>query len=77
MTECNHSQIVLLPEKKTLLRCRHCHLTIKPEDLGEKCCPECFQEQGAKRYDFEEVAPIEKETARYRCEKCGIIIESD
>ncbi len=77
MSKCKHKQIVLLPEKKNLLRCRHCHLTIKHDELREKYCPECFQEQGVKRHDFESLEQEEKENARYRCDECGIIIESD
>ena len=77
MTSCNHSKLVLLPEKKNLLRCRHCHLQIKADELGGNHCPECFEADGNKRYDFEEVAVKETGTDRYRCEKCGAIIESD
>ena len=77
MTVCKHSVIALLPEKKNLLRCRNCHLTIKADDLGTGYCPECFEVSGRKQYDFEEVAVEEKGPARYRCEECGVIIESD
>ena len=77
MTSCSHSIIVLLPEKKNLLQCCHCHLTIKADDLGTGYCPECFEVSGRKRYDFEEMALEELGPARYRCEECGVIIESD
>jgi len=77
MTSCDHSQLVLLPEKKNMLRCRHCHLTISPDELGKGYCPECYEADGRKQYDFEAIAPEETETARYRCEGCGVIIESE
>jgi len=76
MTSCNHTKLELLPEEKNRLRCRHCHLTIKADDLGESYCPECFEMHGKKRYDFEEIEAVKTGTARYRCEGCGVIIES-
>jgi predicted RNA-binding Zn-ribbon protein involved in translation (DUF1610 family) len=76
MTVCKHSVIALLPEKKNLLRCRHCHLTIKADELVTGYCPECFEVSGRKQCDFEEMAVEEKGPARYRCEECGVIIES-
>jgi len=75
MTSCKHSILALLPEKKNLMRCRYCHLTIKADDLGEGYCPECFETRGEKQYDFEEIA-AETGKARYRCEECGVVIES-
>jgi hypothetical protein len=51
-------------------------LTIKAEELGKGHCPECFEMSGRKRFDFEEMAEGEREMARYRCEECGVIIES-
>jgi len=77
MTACLHNKLLLLPEKKNRLRCRHCHLTISANELQEEYCPECFETDGEKRYDFEEIGAKEKVIARYRCEKCGIIIESE
>jgi len=50
-------------------------LVIKEDDLAGGHCPECYEERGERRSDFEEV----KETAdevKYRCEDCGIIIVS-
>lgn len=76
MTSCKHSQLVLLAEnKKSRLRCRHCHLTISPEELTEGYCPECFEIDGKKRYDFEKLEVKKSQITKYRCEKCGIIIE--
>jgi len=77
MTSCSHKQLMLLPERKSVLRCQHCHLTIKAEELGKGHCPECFEITGSKRFDFEEMAEEERGITRYRCEECGVIIESD
>jgi hypothetical protein len=76
MTSCNHSALELLPERKKTLRCRHCHLTIAGDDLGEGYCPECFDTSGSKRYEFDEIENSESGIARYRCEDCGAIIKS-
>jgi hypothetical protein len=76
MSECNHSTLELLPEPKKTVRCRHCHLTIAPDELPEGYCPECFENSGVKRYDFEAVAVTGATTIRYRCEECGVIFES-
>ncbi len=76
MTSCKHSQLVLLPEKKGRLRCRHCHLTLGADELQFRYCPECFEGNGTKRYDFEEIAAVATGVVRYRCEACGVIIES-
>ncbi len=76
MDSCDHHCLALLPDKNRL-RCQHCHLTIKADDLGGNYCPECFETHGEKRYEFENVATIKTGTVRYRCEKCGIIVESE
>ncbi|MBN2298943.1 MAG: hypothetical protein JXM72_10135 [Deltaproteobacteria bacterium] len=75
MTSCRHMNLVLLPDKKTKLRCRHCHLVITPEELQGGYCPECYETQGKKLYDFDEIKADENEKTRYRCEDCGVIIE--
>jgi hypothetical protein len=77
MTPCNHQQLALLPAQQSKLRCRHCHLTIAPEELDGGYCPECYELHGKKHDDFEPVAAPATESARYRCEGCGIIIESE
>jgi rubrerythrin len=78
MTSCTHLTLVLLPEKKNVLRCRHCHLTIKDDELREQgYCPECFEVQGRRRYDFDAIETEDKEKIRYQCEQCGIIIETE
>jgi predicted RNA-binding Zn-ribbon protein involved in translation (DUF1610 family) len=77
MTSCKHLTLFLLPEKKNMLRCRHCHLTIDADELGGGYCPECFEIHGRKRYDFDTIEAEDKGTVRYRCEQCGIIIETE
>ena len=74
MTSCNHDKLILLPVKKNRLRCRHCHLTIEADELGDGYCPECFETNGKKHYDFKEVETGEKGITRYRCEDCGATI---
>jgi len=77
MTSCKHTKLEVLLDKKNRLRCRHCHLTINADELGDGCCPECFEVQGKKLYDFEKLKAEETGINRYRCEECGIIIESE
>ncbi|MBN2688778.1 MAG: hypothetical protein JXR85_11485 [Deltaproteobacteria bacterium] len=77
MTSCRHLTLVLLPEQKNMLRCRHCHLTINADELNNRYCPECFEEHGRKCYDFEEVEATGTKRIRYRCEQCGVIIETE
>jgi hypothetical protein len=76
MTSCNHRQLVLLPAQLNRVRCRYCHLTINAADLPSGYCPECFETTRTKRYDFEELQTIDSGIVRYRCEECGVIIES-
>lgn len=77
MTPCNHQNLVLLRQEHGRVRCRHCHLTIKPSELVTRYCPECFEASGNRHYDFEEILTGESETTRYRCEVCGIMISCD
>ena len=74
MSPCNHQKLTLLPGAKRRLQCRHCHLTILEDELGEGYCPECYETEGWKRYDFELIAPGESGEARYRCEECNTIV---
>jgi hypothetical protein len=76
MTACTHYTLVLLPQKKSRLQCRHCHLTITPAELREGYCPECYEVHGDRRYDFDEIDAEASGPAKYRCEECGVIIES-
>jgi hypothetical protein len=50
-------------------------LTISAEELGDGFCPECFEANGNKHYEFEPMAATQT-GARYRCEECGAIIKS-
>jgi len=74
MTDCPHTEIVLLPEASKKRRCRHCHLTLSAEELGDGYCPECFDVSGVRRYDFDDVVQDDAGTPRYRCESCGAIL---
>lgn len=74
-TNCTHEKLVLLPAKKNRLCCRHCHLTIKEDELEQDYCPECYESKGRKLYDFEEVRSHEKEIVTYRCEECNLMIK--
>lgn len=71
MSTCKHTHIMVLQENAQRLRCRHCHLTIKMEELTDGYCPECFETEGRKRDDFETVNTPEGNKVRYRCEDCG------
>jgi hypothetical protein len=51
-------------------------LTINADDLTSRYCPECFETSRTKRYDFEEIVTVATGIVRYRCEECGIIIET-
>jgi len=76
MTSCHHGVLELLPERQKTMRCRHCHLTIDSKELGEGFCPECYDRYGSRRYEFDELGQAGNTAARYRCEQCGVIIES-
>ena len=75
MSSCPHRELILLPQEKEKLRCRHCHLVIRIDELGEGYCPECFEETGERRREFDEVKQTEGEATRYRCAACGMVIE--
>ncbi len=77
MNDCFHKNLVLISEIPDRLRCSHCHLTISSEELGDSCCPECYESTGKKHYEFERVSNNQKEITRYRCEDCGTIIETE
>ena len=74
MASCKHAALELIPERKSTLRCKHCHLTMPADELGDGYCPECFDSSGAKRYDFESLSNTSGNVVRYRCEECGVII---
>jgi len=73
MNSCSHNNLVLLPQQRGRIRCRHCHLTMKSDELVSKYCPECFESSHKKQYDFEEIEDID--TTQYRCEDCGVLID--
>ena len=73
MKTCDHPKLVLLTAMDDRLRCRHCHLTIRADELNSAYCPECFERNGKKHADFEPLAA--PAATRYRCEDCGAIIE--
>lgn len=75
MAECRHLKLILLPVEESRLQCVKCHLTIKPKELKEEYCPECYEISGRKQYNFKEIPVVKTEIAKYRCEDCGIIIE--
>lgn len=74
MTACLHSTLELLPSRKRTLRCRHCYLTLGAEELGQDCCPECFESSGKRNFDFEELEAAGDGVATYRCEECGVLV---
>ena len=76
MSDCKHHQLVLLSAPQKRVRCRHCHLTIDPEELDNGHCPECYEAHNERRYDFETVDNGQAGVVRYRCEACGIIIDA-
>jgi len=76
MVECPHKVLVLLPQSERRLRCRHCHLTISEKELGQGCCPECFEERGKRHTDFD-VVDEAMPKVRYQCETCSLLIECE
>ena len=75
MDECRHTHILLMIQNTgRRLRCRHCHLTIKPEELDSGYCPECLSVSGERRSDFETIDPPENSSVQYRCEDCGAML---
>lgn len=77
MSTCPHNHLLLPPQGKAKRRCRHCHLTIAADELGDGFCPECFEKDGERRYDFEEITETNPQKTLYRCEDCGAVIESE
>jgi predicted RNA-binding Zn-ribbon protein involved in translation (DUF1610 family) len=76
MASCKHSALELIPERKKTVRCKHCHLTMSADELGDGYCPECFDGSGEKRYEFEALSNPGGNVVRYRCEECGVIINT-
>ena len=76
MNACSHRNLLLIPAAAQRVRCRHCHLTIAAEELGDGPCPECLEATGQRRTDFEAVAAPRTAAVQYRCEDCGAIISA-
>ncbi len=76
MPPCPHLNLMLLETPAPRMRCRHCHLTIRADELNGGYCPECYETDGRRRYDFETLAPRDA-VVRYRCEDCGILIAAE
>jgi hypothetical protein len=76
MSTCTHEILTLLPAPSPRLQCRHCHLTITESELGDNCCPECLESRKVRCRDFDTVDAAEGAAVRYRCESCGILVES-
>lgn len=72
MDTCRHRNLVLVTPPKDRIRCRHCHLTLKRDELKNGYCPECYATTGVRRFDFEEVAATPSDKVQYRCEDCNI-----
>ena len=70
MESCRHATLVLV-RAEVKRRCRHCQLVLSTEELGDSFCPECFEEQGQRNYDFENVKDAAKGKTLYFCEDCG------
>jgi hypothetical protein len=74
MPACPHRNLVLLAAPAPRLRCRHCHLTIRADELDGGYCPECYERSGRRREDFDTVDGADGD-ARYRCEDCGVLLD--
>jgi hypothetical protein len=75
---CSHANLVLLqPQTAIRLRCRHCHLTIDEAELSGGSCPECREEHGVHRSDFEEVEVTTRSEAEAWCDDCGVRVPLD
>lgn len=74
MNVCKHRNLLLLPPAHDRIRCRHCHLTIRRDELKGRFCPECYEAKGIKRFDFEEVVESASKV-RYLCEDCQMTWE--
>ncbi len=75
MSECKHNKLLLLKADQKKMRCTICHLTISSDELGQNYCPECFEINKNKHYDFEAVESKNANITKYRCEGCGLMIE--
>ncbi|MEJ2154471.1 MAG: hypothetical protein P8X96_03995 [Desulfobacteraceae bacterium] len=74
MQKCRHAHLIVIRDVGQRLRCRFCHLTLKPDELVHGYCPECFESAGQKRDAFDEVPKSGQGETRYRCEDCGVVL---
>lgn len=72
MNTCKHRNLLLVTSSNDRIRCRHCHLTLRRDELKNRYCPECYDATGIKRFDFEEVVAAPSDKVQYRCEDCQI-----
>lgn len=70
MESCRHPTLVLA-RVEVKRRCRRCHLSLSTAELADSFCPECFEENGERNYDFEEVENESEGKPQYFCEDCG------
>lgn len=78
MGACKHARLTLMmPTTEVRLRCRHCHLTLPEEELEGGSCPECLEESGRRRSDFERTEIATADAARVRCEDCGLVTDAE
>jgi hypothetical protein len=78
MADCPHKELVLLTDdQREMVRCTHCHLLISRDELGDGCCPECLEATGKRHAEFERAEVQVSGKIRYRCERCGALIECE
>ena len=78
MQACRHQRLTLLmPSTEVRLRCRRCHLTLAEDEAAGGPCPECLEATGVRRADYERVEITTRQTARARCEDCGLLMDAE
>jgi len=74
MQDCRHTHLIVFKDAGKRLRCRYCHLTLKPDELVHDYCPECFENGGQKHDAFDEIPMTGRDATHYRCEDCGSVL---
>jgi hypothetical protein len=74
VTRCRHPELVL-PRSRPRLQCRRCGLTLTAEELGAGPCPECLEDRGERRREFEPLPGVPPGDRGYRCAACGTRID--
>ncbi|MCP4714163.1 MAG: hypothetical protein GY868_03520 [Deltaproteobacteria bacterium] len=72
---CKHEILRLVPPTPGKLRCRHCHLVISEQEIGDGYCPECLEVSKIRRKDFDQIEAENAGTVRYCCEGCGMVVD--